>query len=154
MRKFIGLTLVALLTLAGCSSSVTGVDLADLEPSSIAGSWQGVARWSALQGGGSVGPNSTGTATATVFQSGAAILAGSTWEVTGLYSASMSGSIDNEGRFTGTTTVTVLAGPCTSTASFGGFVEGNKMEISTSFQNPGTAPCAGAPVGLDIELGR
>lgn len=152
MKRFV-VALVAIVVLGACNASPTGVDLGSLEPAAIAGAWSGAARWTALQGGG-VSAVTSGAATATIFQGGSAILAGSTFEVTGLYSGSISGAVDPNGNVTGTATVTVLAVPCSATASFGGTVDGDKLSISASFQNPGTTPCAGAPVGFVLELGR
>lgn len=141
----------ALLVLVACESAITDVEFP--EPAVAAGSWAGSARWDALQGGGA-STITSGSARATIFQSGAAVTAGSSWEVSGLFTGTLSGSIDDAGNFTGTTTVTVLAGPCQATASFGGKVENDHMTIAASFADPGSTPCAGAPVGLLLELGR
>ena len=150
IRKFL-IMAVALLVLAACDSAITGVTIP--EPVTAAGAWSGAARWDAVQGGA---PSSitSGSATATVFQSGAAVLAGTVWDVTGIYTGTLAGSIDNAGNFTGMATVTLLGPLCTASAPFGGKVSGDSMTLTMSFSDPGSSPCAGAPIGLELELGR
>lgn len=144
--------LAVVLVLAGCASDITGVTLP--EAGNIAGIWNGTGAWAGLQGGGSLGPQSNGTAVATIFQNGAAILSGTTWEVTGIYTGTLTGSIDPDGNATGTATVFVLATSCAASAAWGGKVEGDHLRISTSFAQPGALPCADAPVGLTLDLNR
>lgn len=142
---------VALLVLAACDSAITGVTIP--EPATAAGAWSGAARWDAVQGGA---PSSimSGSATATIFQSGAAVISGSVWDVTGIYTGTLAGAIDTAGNITGTATVTALGPLCTASAPFGGKVFGNSLTITMSFSDPGSSPCAGVPIGLSLELGR
>jgi hypothetical protein len=141
-----------LLALPACTPNITGVNIP--VAGSVVGVWNGAARWTALQGGDSLGPRSSGTALATIFQSGAAILSGSTWEVTGIYTGTLTGSVDPEGNATGTIQVLVLETGCTSSSSWGGSVEGNTFTVSASFSQAGPVPCGDAPVGLVITLVR
>ena len=149
MRKILILA-AAILLLASCQSDVTGVNIP--EPGSVAGAWSGSGSWDALQGGAPAAVTA-GAATAAMFQSGASILGGSTWQVTGVFSATLTGTIDDEGNISGTTSLTV---PCPATASFGGSLsaDGSQLSIAVSFSDPGTTPCAGAPIGLVLSLSR
>lgn len=154
MKRTLFAAIAALLLLAGCTSDIADITLPTApEPGSIAGAWAGNARWDAVQGGAAAAVTS-GSATAIIFQSGAAILGGSTWEVTGLYTGTISGSVDADGNATGTATVQVIGGGCGASASWGGQVNGDRLTITTSFADPGAVPCAGAPVGLTLSLGR
>lgn len=153
--RMIAAAVAAVLVLAGCTSEIASVTVPTApEPGNAAGSWSGSARWDAVQGGAPAAVTS-GAATAIIFQSGAAIAQGSRWEVTGAgFTGTLSGTIDPAGNLTGTATVTVTAVPCTASAAFGGELDDNSLAIVTSFADPGTAPCAGAPVGLTLTLGR
>lgn len=146
--------LVAALMLVGCASDITSVTVPEVpEPGEIAGAWAGSARWDALQGGGSVGPVASGAATSIIFQSGASILT-STWEVTGVFTGSLTGSVDPNGRATGTATVQPVGAGCTATTSWGGQLAGDQLAMTMSFSDPGAVPCAAAPVGLTFNLSR
>lgn len=151
MNRFL-IAVLTVVVLAGCTSDIAGINVP--EPGQIAGAWVGNARWNAIQGGGSLGPVASGATTAIIFQSGAAIISGSTWEVTGIFTGTLSGSVDTEGRATGTATVLVLAPGCAASSSWGGRVEGDNLSITMSFADPGATPCNGAPVGLTLNLSR
>ncbi len=148
MRKY--LMIAALVALASCTPDVTGINNA--EPLNIAGAWAGTARWSALQGGASTVVSSQ-DAGATIFQNGASVQG--EWEITGLWVGSFTGVVDPEGNVTGAMSVTVLgAGACTASANAAGSATSVRLELRVSYANPGSTPCAGAPVGLIMELGR
>lgn len=139
--------------MASCTSDIASIVVPGVpEPGKIAGAWAGNARWDAVQGG-APGVVTSGAATAIIFQSGATILS-SSWEVTGVYAGSLSGSVDPDGNATGTATVTVLAAACSASAPWGGKLDGDQLAVTMSFANPGTVPCAGAPVGLTLNLSR
>lgn len=151
-RKLFAVAIAAVLLLAGCTSDIASITVPDVpEPGQIAGAWSGSGRWDALQGGAPAAVTS-GAAQSIIFQNAASILAGSTWEVSGMFTGTLSGSVDPDGNATGTATVT--AGGCQASAAWGGKVEGDQLEIRTSFADPGSAPCAGAPVGLTLNLSR
>lgn len=154
-RNLLGVVAIAAaLLLIGCTSEIADITVPTApEPGQIAGAWSGQARWDALQGG-AAGVITSGSANAIIFQEGAAILAGSTWEVTGVFTGTLSGSVNADGTATGTATVTTAGGGCTASAAWGGQVAGASLRITTSFADPGTVPCAGAPVGLTLNLGR
>lgn len=143
---------IAIVALAACTPDITGVNIP--VAGSVVGVWNGAARWTAIQSGDSLGPRSSGTALATLFQSGAAILSGSTWEVTGIYTGTLTGSVDPDGNATGTIQVLVLATGCTSSSSWGGSVDGDTFTVSTSFSSASPLPCGDAPVGLVLTLVR
>lgn len=149
----IAAALVLVVAVASCTSDIASITIPDAPvPAAIAGAWAGNARWDAVQGG-APGAITAGASTAIIFQNGATIL-GSTWEVTAIYAGSLSGSVDPDGNATGTATVTVLAAGCVASAPWGGKLEGDQLAITMSFANPGTVPCAGAPVGLTMNLSR
>jgi hypothetical protein len=150
MRKLM-IAAAALLVLVACDSAITGVTIP--EPAVAAGAWSGTARWDALQGGAPSSVSSA-SATATIFQNGAAVTAGSVFDVTGIYTGTIAGAIDDAGNFTGTATITALGPLCVASAAFGGRVEGNGLRITASFSDPGSSPCASAPIGLVLELSR
>ena len=151
-RTLLGLLLVAVVAMgAACQNDITGVTAA--EPSGVAGAWSGNARWDAVQGGAAAVVTS-GAASAIIFQDAASIQGGSTWEVTGMFTGTLSGTVDTDGNATGVATVLVVGVPCTASASFGGTVEGDTMVLTMSFANPGASPCPGAPVGMVLSLGR
>jgi hypothetical protein len=151
MMRRILIAAVLLLTLSACDSAITAVDIP--EPAIAAGAWSGAARWDALQGGVPTSVSSS-SATATIFQSGAAVTAGSVFDITGIYTGTLAGAIDDAGNFTGTATITALGPLCTASAAFGGRVEGNTLRITASFSDPGSSPCGSAPIGLVLELAR
>lgn len=151
-RVLLGLALVAVVAIgSACTNDITGATLPT--PSSVAGAWSGNARWDAVQGGAPAVVTS-GASSAIIFQNAASILGGSTWEVTGMFTGTLSGTVDPDGNATGVATVLVVGVPCTASASFGGTVQGDKLTLTMSFANPGTAPCPGAPVGMVLSLGR
>lgn len=148
------IALVMAVTLVGCTSDIASIDIPTApEPGNIAGSWSGNARWDALQGG-AAGVISSGAANSIIFQNDGSILSGSTWEVTGLFTGTLSGAVDTVGNATGVATVTVTAAGCQASAAWGGRVSGDQLNVTMSFADPGTAPCAGAPVGLTLNLSR
>ena len=145
--------IVATFFLVGCTSDITDITVPSLpEPASIAGAWAGNARWDAVQGL-AVGAVTSGAATAIMFQNAGTILT-STWEVTGLFAGTVTGSVDPNGNATGTATVTVLAAACSASAPWGGTLDGDQLSMTMSFADPGTVPCPGAPVGLTLNLSR
>ncbi len=149
----VALAIAVLMSAASCTSDIASITIPDAPvPAAIAGAWAGNARWDAVQGG-APGVVTSGAATAIIFQSGATILS-SSWEVTGVYAGSLSGSVDPDGNATGTATVTVLAAACSASAPWGGKLDGDQLAMTMSFANPGTVPCAGAPVGLTLNLSR
>ena len=143
---------VLVVGLASCASDINTVTAPDVEPGQIAGAWAGSARWDALQGGGA-GAVTSGSATAIFFQSGAAIN-GSTWGVPGVFTGTLTGSVDPEGNATGSATVTPTGAGCSATAAWGGQLTGNGLSMTMSFADPGSVPCAAAPVGLTLNLSR
>lgn len=150
-RILLGLALVAIVALCACQNDITGVT--PPTPSSLSGSWSGNARWDAVQGGAPAVVTS-GAASAIIFQNEAAILGGSTWEVTGMFTGTLSGTVDPDGNATGVATVLVVGVPCTASTSFGGTVEGDRFTMTMSYADPGSAPCPGAPVGMVLSLSR
>ncbi len=148
MRKF--LMVAALVALASCTPDVTGINNA--EPLNIAGAWAGTARWSALQGGAPTALSSQ-DASATMFQNDASVQG--TWEVTSLWVGDFVGVVDPQGNVTGSMSVTVLgAAPCTASANAAGTADPTRLELRVSYADPGSTPCAGAPVSLVLEMGR
>lgn len=155
-RQLFTVAIVALLALAswGCPSEIQSVTVPDVPtPGEIAGAWSGFGSWSARQDGDSLGPVSSGPATAIVFQNGAAILT-SSWEITGIYVGTLTGSVDPAGLATGTATVTPVGAGCTATAPWGGNLDGDQLVVTMSFADPGSVPCGAAPVGLTMNLAR
>jgi hypothetical protein len=151
-RTLLGLILVAVVAMgSACQNNITGATLP--VPSIVAGAWAGNARWDAVQGGAPAVVTS-GASSAIIFQTGAAIQGGSTWEVTGMFTGTLSGTVDPNGNATGVATVLVVGVPCTASASFGGTVEGDRLVLTMSFADPGASPCPGAPVGMVLTLGR
>ncbi len=150
-KTLIGLLLIAVVALGACSNDITGTN--SPTPTGIAGAWSGNARWDAVQGGAAAVVTS-GASSAIIFQDAASIQGGSTWEVTGMFTGTLSGTVDPNGNVTGTATVLVVAVPCQASTSFGGTVGGGTLVINMSFANPGSAPCPGAPVGMVLSLSR
>lgn len=145
--------IAAILFMSSCTSDIAGITIPDAPvPATISGAWAGSARWDAVQGG-APGVITSGASTAIIFQNNATILS-SSWEVTGVYAGTLSGSIDPSGNATGTATVTVLAAGCVASAPWGGKLDGNHLAVTMSYANPGTVPCLGAPVGLTLNLSR
>ncbi len=145
--------LVVGLGLASCTSDINTVTSPNVaEPGNIAGAWSGSARWDALQGGGA-GAVTSGSATAIFFQSGAAVTS-STWGVPGVFTGTLTGSVDASGNVTGSATVRPTGAGCSSTAPWGGQLSGNTLSMTMSFADPGSVPCAAAPVGLTLNLSR
>lgn len=154
MKSKLLIPLVLIAVLVGCTSDIASITVPDIpEPGQISGAWAGNARWDALQGG-ALGAVSSGAATAILFQSSASILSGSQWEVTGLYTGTLSGTVNPDGNATGTATVNVTGAGCQASAPWGGQVEGDHLSITMSFADGGSAPCPGAPVGLTLNLSR
>lgn len=152
-RILLTMAIAAAVVLGGCTSDISDITVPTApEPGSIAGAWSGNARWDAVQGG-APGAVTAGAATAIIFQNGATILS-SAWEVTGIFAGSLSGSVDPDGNATGTATVTVLAAGCSASAPWGGKLDGDQLAVTMSYADPGTVPCAGAPVGLTLNLAR
>lgn len=152
-RKLFTLAIAAALLLVGCTSEIADITVPTApEPGQIAGAWSGSARWDALQGG-AAGAVTSGAATAIIFQNGATILS-SSWEVTGVFAGTITGSIDPDGNATGTATVTPIGAGCTASAPWGGKVDGDQLDVAMSFADPGTVACAAAPVGLTLDLSR
>ena len=151
MKKYlIAIVAIALLALPSCTPDITDVNVP--EALNIAGAWAGSARWSGLQG---LVPTviSSQDAAATMFQNAAAVQG--TWEITGLWVGDLTGNIDPAGNFLGTMNVTVLgAGACSASAPASGTATDVRLELRVSYADPGSTPCAGAPVGLVLELGR
>ena len=150
MKRFV-LIAAMLIVAVACSpdASITAPSTA----MSIAGAWSGAARWSALQGGAATTISSQDAA-ASIFQNGQTFTG--TWEITGRWVGDVTGNIDPDGNVTGTMSVTVLAPavPCSASASAAGFANEDGFELRVSYANPGSTPCAGAPVALILTLGR
>ena len=154
MKNRITLLLAAVLVLllAGCTSDITSTVPDIPEPGSIAGAWSGNARWDALQGGGA-GAVTSGSATVIMFQNDATILS-STWEVPGVFAGTLTGSVDPDGYATGSATVRPTGAGCIATAPWGGQLDGDSLQMTMSYADPGSVPCAAAPVGLTLNLSR
>ena len=153
IRKFLFVAAM-FVAAAACSPDVESITAPDVpEPVSIAGAWSGAARWSALQGGAATVISSQDAA-ASIFQNGATFTG--TWEITGLWVGDVTGNVDPDGNMTGTMAVTVLppAVACSASATAAGFASAIGLELRVSYANPGSTPCAAAPVGLILTLGR
>ncbi len=152
-RTRLAALVVALFLLAGCTSDIASITVPDVpEAGNIAGAWAGNARWDAVQGG-AAGAVTSGAATSIMFQNGATIL-GSTWEVPGVFAGTLTGSVDPAGNATGTAPVTPFGAGCTASAPWGGKLDGDQLAVTMSYADPGTVPCAAAPVGLTLNLAR
>ncbi len=152
-RQLFTMAVVALLAIAGCTSDIASITVPETPTAAeIAGAWSGSGRWDALQGGGAAAVTS-GAATAIIFQNEATILS-SSWQITGVFVGSITGSVNPDGLATGTATVTPVGAGCTATAPWGGSVDGDQLVVTMSFADPGSVPCAAAPVGLTMNLSR